>query len=86
MSRYLDKDRLTLPSSLKERENRIKYNTPKSPQMSLEDILPSVKEQASLTTAKHCARLTVITLGTEIKYYYYSTLQMRKLRFTELSQ
>lgn len=54
--------------------------------MSLEDILPSVKEQASLTTAKHCARLTVITLGTEIKYYYYSTLQMRKLRFTELSQ
>ena len=53
--------------------------------MSLEDILPSVKEQVSLT-AKQCARLTVITLGTEIKYYYYSTLQMRKLRFTEISR
>ena len=79
----MNKDRLTLPSSLKERENRAKYN---APQMSLEDILPSVKEQASLTTAKHCARLTVITLGTDIKYYYYSTLQMRKLRFTELVQ
>ena len=64
----------------------MKYNALKSPQKSLASIFPSVNEQASLTTAKHCARPTVTTLGTDVKYYYYPTLQMRKLRLTEISQ
>lgn len=64
----------------------MKYNALKSPQKSLEGIFPPVNEQASLTTAKHCAGPTVTTLGTDVKYYYYPTLQMRKLRLPHRDQ